>query len=289
MISRSSVLHLRLPFSYFLLPVYLLALLTVETIDGVKAAGIFMALHFLLYPAANGFNSFYDRDRESIGALPHPPPVTRDLWGLSLALNVAALGVAGWIGWPFALICLIYSLAALAYSWDQIRLKRYPVLGWLLAGGGQGTTMFLAVAAAAREDASLAPLAPPVALPALAAGLFVLGFIPLSQVYQHREDARRGDLTISRRLGIRGTFYVSAFFMANALALDYLYFQARWGTDAAWAFAGANAPAMLYFIHWFRAVRRDPSRADFSHAMRLCTVAASGLNAFALGALMWCA
>ncbi len=108
MITISSILHIRLPFSYFLLPIYLMALLTADVFDPVKAWSVFFVLHFLLYPAANGFNSVYDRDEGSIGALKNPPPVTSDLLWFSLGLDAAALIVAAWIGWMFFAGCLVY-------------------------------------------------------------------------------------------------------------------------------------------------------------------------------------
>ena len=37
--------------------------------------------------------------------------------------------------------------------------------------------------------------------------LMLLGSYPMTQVFQHEEDAKRGDLTLSRILGIKGLFF----------------------------------------------------------------------------------
>jgi hypothetical protein len=79
MVSKSTLLHVRLPFSWFLLPVYMMALTFAPSIDLKNAALVFVMLHIFLYTASNGFNSYYDRDKESIGGLRNPPPVTSDL------------------------------------------------------------------------------------------------------------------------------------------------------------------------------------------------------------------
>lgn len=284
MITRSSLLHLRLPFSYFLLPVYLQALLAAGALDGLKAGLVFFVLHFLLYPAANGFNSYYDRDQESIGVLRHPPPVTRDLLWLSLALDGTALIVALWVGWPLVLGCLLYSLASKAYSWNRIRLKRFPFLSWILVGCCQGPFTFFVVLASV-QDFSRAILCEG-ATPAAVSGLFILGFFPLTQVYQHREDASRGLETLSLRLGILGTFYLSALFMAAAALIYYAYLHRLVGAGSALGFAVSSIPALGYFIYWFLAVAKDEARADYGHAMRMCVLASSGLNLFSLAALI---
>ncbi|MEJ7660328.1 MAG: UbiA family prenyltransferase [Hymenobacter sp.] len=35
--------------------------------SGARAAGVFVVLHLLAYPASNGCNSYYDKDEDSIG------------------------------------------------------------------------------------------------------------------------------------------------------------------------------------------------------------------------------
>lgn len=284
MITRSSLLHLRLPFSYFLLPVYLLALLAAGPVDGLKAGLVFFVLHFLLYPAANGFNSYYDRDQESIGVLRHPPPVTRDLLWLSLALDAAALIVALGVGWPLVAGCLLYSVASKAYSWNRIRLKQFPFLSWMLVGCCQGPFTFLVVLVSVQKLSCV--ILPGSAIPAAVSGLYVLGFFPLTQVYQHWEDSKRGVETISLRLGVRGTFCLSALFMAAAALIYYAYLHSFVGAGLALGFAASSIPALVYFVHWFLAVAKDEAKADYGRAMRMCVLASTGLNLFSLAALV---
>lgn len=60
---------LRIPFSFFLMPLFLFAYSLAETVVHYKALFSFLIIHFLVYPASNGYNSFVDRDEESIGGL----------------------------------------------------------------------------------------------------------------------------------------------------------------------------------------------------------------------------
>lgn len=283
MITRSTILHLRLPFSYLLLPVYLLALLAANSIDPMKAGIVFFILHFLLYPAANGFNSFCDRDQESIGTLECPPAVTADLAWVSFALDIVAVLAALSVGYIFALGCLLYALADKAYSWDRTRIKKRPVLGWLYTGCGQGIFVFLLVACAVQPGPDFVKLI----VPAATTGLFMLGFYPLTQVYQHREDAKNGCETISLRLGIRKTFYFSSVFTSLAMLLYCLHLGERLGAEYALLFLIVNIPAVVYFFRWFVMTMKDETKADYRHTMRLCFLSATGINIFALWMLLW--
>ncbi|HUI93525.1 MAG TPA: UbiA family prenyltransferase [Chitinivibrionales bacterium] len=280
-ITRSSIEHIRLPFSFFLLPIFLLALVSAGAFDPVKAWIVFFVLHFLLYTASNGFNSFYDRDRESIGALRRPLPVAPDLLWFSLALDAAAVLAAFFVGWRFALGCFIYGLASKAYSWNTVRIKRHPVVGWLWAGIGQGTFTFLLVVLSVNNmqvrDLAIFRFL----FPATATGLFLLGIFPLTQIYQHREDARRGDVSISLFLGIKKTMTLAAVLMAAGLTGFFYFFLASFGVAPAAWFAVASLPAAIYFVFWFFAVLGDEKRADFDRTMLMNLIASGGLN-------LWC-
>src|ERR1051325_5485356 len=94
MFSKSTLLHLRIPFSYFLLPVYLFAVSVSPNITEKRLIWVFIILHFLLYPASNGFNSYFDKDEKSIGGLENPPPVNKSLYYVSLLFDAAAVVLA---------------------------------------------------------------------------------------------------------------------------------------------------------------------------------------------------
>ena len=68
----STIQLLRFPFSFFLMPVYWFALSQVAEVDILHALLVFMILHVLVYPASNGYNSYMDRDTQSIGGVRRP-------------------------------------------------------------------------------------------------------------------------------------------------------------------------------------------------------------------------
>src|SRR6187402_2917127 len=99
MLSASTIKLLRIPFSIFLSPLYFFALSQVPDINWVNAALIFFILHFLVYPASNGYNSYMDRDTESIGGLEKPPPPSVELYRVTIALDIAAIVLSFFVHW----------------------------------------------------------------------------------------------------------------------------------------------------------------------------------------------
>jgi 1,4-dihydroxy-2-naphthoate octaprenyltransferase len=283
--TSSTLKHLRFPFSLFLLPIYLAALASAESIDALRALEAFLIIHLLLYPASNGFNSWYDRDTGPIGGLERPPPVEKSLLVVSLLLDLLALVAGLWLLGPlFALGLLGYGTASKLYSWDRTRLKARPVTGWLMTGLGQGGLTFVLVLLAV-DPRGLGAIDAGALYRSLAVALLLLGIFPLTQIYQHEEDAARGDLTISRLVGVRGTFLLSGLCLGlGILGLGYVVFTQS-GRLWALVFIAFQTPAIVFFAIWFLKVLRDETAADFRAAMGMNLFASGLLNAFYLSYL----
>src|ERR1043165_7009249 len=117
MLSLSSWLHLRIPFSYFLMPVFLFALAISPNPTNHSVLWSFILIHLLLYPASNGYNSYFDKDEKSIGGLKNPPPVNISLYYTSLLMDLVAIIIAYWkINFLFSMMLLTYGLISKAYS-----------------------------------------------------------------------------------------------------------------------------------------------------------------------------
>jgi 4-hydroxybenzoate polyprenyltransferase len=279
---RDVGLHLRVPFSFFLLPVFWFALSQSPHPDWGRTWAVVLIIHLLLYPASHAYNSYYDKDEGSIGMLATPPPVDRTLWWVAQGLDVLALLLGLWVGWPFVGYLLVYGLLSKAYSYDRIRLKKYPVLSWLIVGSCQGGLTYLATYQAINQVAVAALFQPPLLLAATLCSLNILAVYPLTQVYQHAEDGRRGDLTMSRLLGIRGTFGCTAILFALTMIGFYSFFR---GQAPFYGLQLCLLPATLYFVWWYSRVHRNPDAADYRSAMRMTLLAGIGLNLFFM--ILW--
>lgn len=281
MITRSSLKHLRIPFSLFLLPVYFFALALTPNLNGERMLWVFLSLHLFLYPSSNGYNSYFDKDEESIGGIKNPPKVTPDLYWLSLVFFAIALILAFKISFAFSSMLLVYGLVSMAYSHPSIRLKKFPWLSWLIAGLFQGYFTFAMAYAGLSDFGWNIFLKTHVLIPGMLTSLMLWGNYPLTQVYQHREDARRGDMTLSRYLGIKGTFGFSALIFALTGAGFVWFFLDRNQEYFFWVYLGAMAPIILYFLLWFYFVRINPEKyANYSWTMGMNSISALILNAF---------
>ncbi len=155
MLSASTIKLLRIPFSVFLSPLYFFALSQVPDINWSKAALIFFILHLLIYPASNGYNSYMDRDTESIGGLEKPPPASRQLFLLTIVIDIAAILLSFLISPLFAAVAVLYIGASKAYSYRGIRLKKYPVIGYLTVIIFQGALTFALVYYGSNADTTI--------------------------------------------------------------------------------------------------------------------------------------
>ena len=281
MLSKSSWLHLRIPFSYFLLPVFLFSLSVSPNISEQPLLWTFLIIHFFLYPASNGFNSYFDKDEKSIGGLKNPPPVNKGLYYLSLTFDIAAIVFAIWkISIPFAMMLVIYSAVSRAYSHPLIRLKKYAITSWFVAGLFQGAFTFIMCYMGVNKYDFIQTLRPSILIPALLTSLMLWGNYPMTQVYQHEEDGKRGDETLSIKLGIRGTFWFVLLMFMIASAGFVIYLTTAFELKYAIAFLLALFPVVLFFLYWFYAVWKDESKANYTNTMWVNFLSATGLNAF---------
>jgi 1,4-dihydroxy-2-naphthoate octaprenyltransferase len=281
MFSKSTLLHLRIPFSYFLLPVFLFALSVSPNLMASKIGWVFLILHFLLYPASNGYNSYFDKDEGSIGGLMNPPPVDRGLYWTSLLLDAVAI-VLGFlrVSLLFSIMLLIYGLVSKAYSHPKVRLKKYPITGWLVTGLFQGLFTFLMCYAGMNNFDIESLVQAKVLMAGLITSVMLWANYPMTQVYQHEEDAKHGDKTLSLVLGIRGTFYFVGICFAIATGGFAWFFKVYYELKYAWSFLLCLSPVVIYFIYWFIRVLRNEHAADFRHTMWLNFLSATCLIIF---------
>ena len=271
MIQRSTIQLLRFHFSFFLMPVYWFALSQVVRPNAGRALLIFIILHILIYPSSNGFNSYMDRDEGSIGGVKSPLQPTRQLIYVSLVMDGLALILGFFVSIYFVLAAFIYILASRAYSARSVRLKKYPIIGFLTVVICQGALVFFMVY---HGSHSLLSLHVPT-LGMISASLLIGGFYPLTQIYQHEADAKDGVKTISAMLGIRGTFIFCGIIYGIAFAILTYFLLISLEEKEFLILSTCMLPVLVYFTGWALQVWRNPSLADFRNTMRMNIVASS--------------
>jgi len=247
------------------MPVYWFALAFVPHIHIAKALLIFFLLHFLLYPSSNGYNSYMDRDEDSIGGLVKPMQPTKQLFVATVIMDVTAAILSLLISPLFAILFCVYIIFSRLYSYRGIRLKRFAILGYLTVIINQGTLVFFMVYHGSDVAASTA--APWQGL--VASAFLIGGFYPITQVYQHSSDAKDGVQTISMRLGKRGTFVFCGIMYVIAFSVLFLYFNQQQRMMRFLLLQIFFLPVVVAFLRWTVLVWKDETKADFKHTMRM--------------------
>ncbi len=283
MLSASTIRLLRIPFSIFLSPLYFFALSQVPQINWEKAGLIFIILHFLIYPASNGYNSYMDRDTGSIGGIEKPPPPSRQLFLLTIVMDTAAILLSILIHPLIPFFMLLYIGASKAYSYRGIRLKKFPIIGYLTVIIFQGALTFALVYYGSNAGNEF--FIPWQGM--LISALLIGGFYPLTQIYQHRQDLDDGVETISYKLGYTGTFIFCAVIYIMAWLFMAQFFIRKGEEKKLLLVSIFFVPIIVYFIQWFSKVKKDNRAANFKNTMRMNWLAAICTNTAFIILLIW--
>jgi len=276
-INSDTLKLLRIHFSFFLMPLFFLALSQSTVPHFAKTILSFIIIHLFIYPASNGYNSFIDKDEESIGGLEKPPLPTKQLFFLTMFLDVVGLFAAVLlVNHLFALCLLLYIAASRAYSSRQIRLKKYPLIVFFTVVFFQGAfTYFMAMTGIAENQL---PLNLPALFILLACSFQIAGAYPLTQVYQHKQDLKDGVVTLSYKLGYKGTFLFTALMFMVCNVFYFLYFKTTDRQNNFYVLQVFFLPIVLYFAWWFLQVHKNVKNANFKNTMRMNGIAAVCMN-----------
>ena len=277
---KNTVKHLRFPFSFFLMPVFLFALSQATAIRWDTTILAFLILHLLIFPSSNGYNSFQDRDETSIGGLKHPPKVTMNLYYATLSLDIIALICGLLISVYFSLLLLVFILMSRAYSYRNIRLKKYPIIGFLTVFIFQGGFVYLMASVAISTLSFYQFFTLNNLLCMGISSLFIGSAYPLTQIYQHEADKNDDVISMSYLLGYNGTFIFSGILFSIATILLAYYFGIKHQSVAFVIFLVLMLPIVLKLSGWFGKVRQNTSNANFENTMRMNTMNSVCMNLY---------
>lgn len=279
---KNTLKHLRLPFSFHLMPVFLFSLSQAENINWIHAVAAFIILHVLIYPASNGYNSYQDKDETSIGGLKYPPKVTKKLFYTTLLLDICGVLCALFISLSFAICVLVYILISRAYSYRKLRLKKYAITGFLTVFIFQGAFTYFMTWIGVSDNSLTDFFIKGNIICMTISSLFIGSVYPLTQIYQHEADKKDGVITISYRLGYIGTFIFSALLFMLAVLLLFYYFDERHQRFCLILFLIMMLPVILRLVYWYSRVRKNTEAANFENTMKMNLLASSCMNIYFL-------
>ncbi|MFD2513806.1 UbiA family prenyltransferase [Pontibacter locisalis] len=274
---RSALTLMRIPFSVYLMPIFWFALSTLSDFNIERALGVFLLLHLLVYPASNGYNSYYDRDENSIGGLKAPPKVTHELMHLVLLFDVLAVLTGTLMSPLFGALVAIYLLVSKAYSYEGIRLKKYPIISTFVVTFFQGAFTFFMVQIGVGLKLSQILQTPNIWF-ALISTLFLCGSYPLTQIYQHQEDSRRGDKTLSLLLGVNGTYLFAGISLLLGTALLLWLYITTDQLRNIFIFLICTAPVVFYFTSWVLRAQKNLQAVNYDNTMLMNKISSLSIS-----------
>jgi len=180
------------------------------------------------------------------------------------------------------LFVMIFVLMSRAYSNRNVRLKKYPVIGFLTVFIFQGAFVYL-MASSAVAPFSLDTFFTFNNLICMSvASLFMGSVYPLTQIYQHEADMKDGVISISYKLGYTGTFVFSSILFVIATLFLYYYFNLKHQQTDLFLFLLITAPVVTKLTVWFNKVRKDTSQANFENTMSMNLLTSSCMNLYFL-------
>ena len=276
---KNILIHLRFPFSILLLPVYLFAFSQVENPNLTISLILFFILHILVYPSSNGYNSYMDKDESSIGGIKNPPKVPKQMFLVSVLMDSFAV-VSSFLFFQFqiCILLILYILASRAYSYRGIRLKKYPIIGFLTVGIFQGSIIYLLSIWAISNTIYFSQIE----LISCAISFLLIGAgYPLSQVYQHIQDKKDNVKTLSMMLGINGTFIFSGIlFGLLGILMGYYFIFIKSNISDLILFGICLSPVSIVFYRWMKKSFNNQEEANFENTMKMNKTGAWAINIF---------
>lgn len=204
-----------------------------------------------------------DRDETPIGGLKNPLQPTRQLFYVTVIMDCVAITLSFFISSLFAMGILIYILASRAYSNRRIRLKQYPIIGFLTVFIFQGAAIFFITYHAISPNLTKeVPI-----IPCIISSLLIGALYPLTQIYQHEEDKKDGVISISYLLGKKITFLFSMLLFLTATFLFYLRFHQQNRLNEFYWYLLIMLPVVLFFLYWMMKVWRNGNAANFKNSL----------------------
>ena len=284
--TKSAILHSRFLFSFFLMPVYVFALGEVNDFDYFNAFLVFIIWHLFIYPASNGYNSYFDKDEGSIALLETPPPTDKSLYSFSLFLDFIGILLACFVGAEFVIAVFIYGLLSKLYSHPSVRLKKYPIISFLVVFIFQGAFVYWTTYIAISNESLSMLQSTDFILAGFICSCLIGASYPLTQIYQHEEDAKRGDKTLSIVLGTNGTLVFAALLFLLASVLMFVYWRRQAQMENFWIFLAFIVPVLFVFLNWIIKLQKDKNQANFKNMSKMTIVSGMAMLGYFLVLLM---
>ena len=248
----------KLLISLVYLPVFLFAVSQTHDINWIHTAFFFVVMFVLVQPSIQMQITYANMQLSKcdIAETQHAKKLFKTstaMDGLAVVLSAIILSLEVGAG------VLTYLLLSKLHNSNPIRLKKYAIISWLLTMTLQGVLLFALTQYATAKIMLITNVF------ALQACAFFIGFVyPLTQMYTQTEDANRGDLTMSLRLGIKGTFTLGLVLFFVAVSFMGIHFYNTKHLFHFYLFLLFLSPVAAYFFWWRKNTKLQPLVANYT-------------------------
>lgn len=261
--------------SLIFLPIFLFAISQTQEINWLHTALFFVVMFVLVQPSIQMQMAYANMQLSKCDIA--QTEQAKKLFKISTAMDGVAVVFSTII---FSLEAgaglLTYLLLSKLLNSNPIRLKKYAIISWLLTMAMQGVLLFALTQYTSGKIMLITNVF------ALQATAFFVGFMfPLTQMYTHQQDANRGDLTISLRLGIKGTFTLGLVAFLVAILLMGLHFYNVKKLFHFYLFLLFLSPVAAYFFWWRKNAKIQPLVANYTFTRLFVMITTISMGLFA--------
>lgn len=243
--------------SFIYLPLFLFAISQTHDLNWLHTGFFFVILQVLMHPSnqlqiANANMEISDNKTDITHQAKKLITTSISMNSLAVVLSIlifsleVGVGVLGYL--------LLYKL----HNNNPIRLRKYAIISMLLTMSMHGILLFVLTQYATGKLMLITNVF------AIQACAFFIGFVyPLTQMHTHTDDLKRGDHTISIRLGLKGTFALSLVMFLLAISFMGLHFYNTRNVFHFYLFLFFLSPVAAYFFWWRKNTRLEPLIANY--------------------------
>lgn len=261
--------------SLIFLPIFLFAVSQTQEINWLHTALFFVVMFVLVQPSIQMQIAYANMQLSKCDIA--QTEKAKKLFKISTAMDgVAVIFSTVVFSLEAGAGVLTYLLLSKLLNSNPIRLKKYAIISWLLTMAMQGVLLFALIQYTCGKIMLITNVF------ALQATAFFVGFMfPLTQMYTHQQDANRGDLTISLRLGIKGTFTLGLVTFLVAILFMGLHFYNVKKLFHFYLFLLFLSPVAAYFFWWRKNTKIQPLAANYTFTRLFVMITTISMGLFA--------
>ncbi len=261
--------------SLIFLPIFLFAISQTQEINRLHTAIFFVVMFVLVQPSIQMQIAYANMQLSKCNI--SQTEQAKKLFKISTAMDgVAVIFSTIVFSLEVGAGLLTYLLLSKLLNSNPIRLKKYAIISWLLTMALQGVLLFALTQYACGKIMLITNVF------AVQATAFFVGFMfPLTQMYTHQQDANRGDLTISLRLGIKGTFTLGLVSFLVAILFMGLHFYNVKKLFHFYLFLLFLSPVTAYFFWWRKNAKIQPLAANYTFTRLFVMITTISMGLFA--------